>query len=280
MLLIAGCANGAGGASGGSDRGAEGPTRSSPSPAATLDPGTASACQAFWGDPDYTDPLSRELLDRAATAADAGPDDPGFYAMTADDLEAAFESAPSDAQQAVAPLADWFRTQPERGTDADMDAFRTAWTATAKLCAPGSAAAAWAVAPGKDGTKPAALVCADITDTPGTLTSYRNANVLTSNMFKVVGLYPKSVPAKRMDDVRATDELLAKEIAAVDDDGVREALTKIRAPFRAAIDGNMWSEGLREPLKEFGGACSHVGYEIPPMDDGSGQGDEGDGGLV
>ncbi|MGO2361562.1 MAG: hypothetical protein ACTH6N_10600 [Brachybacterium tyrofermentans] len=220
---------------------AEGPATGNSSPAeppsveepASADPALAEACAEFWGDPDYRSPQSRVVLDRAATAPQAGPSDPFFYAITGDDIDATFEQATGEAQDAVA---------------------------------------AWTLEAGDDGTKPAALVCADVFDTPGTLTRFANANVLTSNMFKLVGRSPQTVPSDRMEDVQATDDLLAAEIAAVDDAGVRDALTAVRAPFQDALEGDTSSDGLQEPLEGLGAACNAAGYSSPD----SGEIDNGD----
>lgn len=272
-LLIAGCSPdtpASGGSDGGSDDGS-----AEASPSATTDPALEAACADFWGDPTYRTPLSRDVLDRAATAPEVGAEDPFFYAITGDDIEDAFADVTGDGAEAAAKLADWFRTEPEKGKDADREAFRAAWDGVAAACSSTSVAAAWAHEPGDDGTKPAALVCADIIDTPGTLTHFANANVLTSNMFKLVGRSPKSVPADRMDDVRATDELLAREAAAVDDSAVADAIGSIRKPFQDAIGGDMHSDGLQGPLEELATACGAAGYEVEP----STQDDE-DGGLV
>lgn len=259
---------------------AEGPTTEAGSPAepstvdepSSADPALAEACAEFWGDPEYRSALSRVVLDRAATAPQAGPSDPFFYATTGDDIEAAFEQAPGEAQGAVAALSDWFRTQPEKGEHADVESFQDAWHGLADVCAGTSAAAAWTLEAGDDGTKPAALVCADVFDTPGTLTRFANANVLTSNMFKLVGRSPQTVPSDRMEDVQATDDLLAAEIAAVDDAGVRDALLAVRAPFQDALEGDTSSDGLQEPLEGLGTACNAVGYSSPE----SGEIDNGD----
>ena len=225
----------------------------------------AAACTTFWGDPDYIDPVSRQVLSRAATAAESGPADPAFYALTGDAVETAFADAPT-AEPAATELAAWFRTQPERGAEADSDAFRSAWEGVAALCRDHSAAAAWALGPVGEGSKPAALVCAGIFDTPGTLTHFANANVLTSNMFKLVGLGPREVPADRMGDVEDTSELLAAEIAAVDDQAVRTALVQVRAPFEDALDGDTRSAGLGEPLTGLAAACEQSGYAAPEID--------------
>lgn len=227
------------------------------------DPALGAACAAFWGDPGYTDPLSRTALDRAATAPQAGPADPFFYAMTGDDIDLAFDAAPTAAKESAAVLSEWFRTQPEQGTEADGDAFRTAWEGVAGSCSEVSAAASWAVAPGADGAKPAALVCAEVFDTPGTLTHFGNANVLTSNMFKLVGLSAREVPAARMDEVQKTADLLTAEIVAVDDEAVGTALEQVRAPFQDALEGDTWSDGLDQPLSTLSTACADAGYSTP-----------------
>jgi hypothetical protein len=240
-----------------------------PSAEPTTDPAAEAACQTLWGDPDYTQPLSRDVLDRAATAPSSGPGDPLFYSMTGDDVERAFEQAPDDLQESAGAVATWLREEPAEGADADLDALRDAWTDLATACAPLSAAALWQSGSGEDGTKPAALVCADVYDTPQTFTHFANANVLTSNMFKLVGRVPQTVPSDRMEDVSATREYLDQEIAAVDDQDVAAALEEIRAPFTAAEDGDLDSPGLQEPLDRLGTACSAVGYYVPGVDDDS-----------
>lgn len=250
--------------------------------AGSPDPALASACGEFWGDPDYAAPLSRVVLDRAATAPEAGPSDPFFYAMTGDDIEAVFDDAPEQARTAATDLAQWFRTQPEKGSEADRDAFGDLWQGLAAECADVSAAASWAADPEQEGDKPAALVCADVYDTPGTFTHFGNANVLTSNMFYLVGLSAQQVPADRLEDVQATADLLEREIDRVDDDAVRAGLEQVRAPFQQALEGDLWSEGLREPLTELGSACDDAGYRAPEsgeLGDKTNDQDD-DGGLV
>lgn len=235
---------------------------------AEADPSLAAACGDFWGDPDYRAPQSRVVLDRAGTAPQAGPSDPLFYAMTGDDIDDTFADAPAEAAAAGEELSAWFRTQPESGADADLDGFRAAWQRLAGACAEVSDAAAWTVDPGDDGTKPATLVCAQTFDTPGTLTHFANANVLTSNMFKLVGRAPQAVPADRMDEVQDTADLLTTQINAVDDAGVGTALDAVRAPFLDALDGDTWSDGLQEPLTELAAACDAVGYASPEPGEG------------
>ena len=227
----------------------------------TLDPAVVEACTTFWGDPDYTRPLSRDVLDRAGTASENGASDPMFYALTGDDVDAAFSGAPAELQGSANAVAEWFRTEAAQGAEGDLEALRTAMDGLAQGCAPVSDAAAWFHAPGEDGTKPAALTCADIFDTPSTFTVFGNANVLTSNMFKLVGRTPQTVPEDEMDQVEATLARLDQEIAAVDDDGVREALTAVRGPFADAVAGDLGSPGLQEPLEQLGGACGAVGYD-------------------
>lgn len=248
---------------------------------ASGDPALAAACGEFWGDPEYTDPLSRLVLDRAGTAAENGASDPLFYAMTGDDIDLVFEDAPTAVQDQVAPLAEWFRSEPEKGEAVDMAAFEAAWAGTARACESTSDAASWVLQPsptGREGTKPAALVCADVFDTPSTLTPFANANVLTSNMFTLVGLSPRHVPAEGMDLVRATDEWLTAQISAADDEAVAAALEEVRAPFVDAIEGDAWSEGLQEPLESLSAACDAAGYAAPgPMGAEEFDADEGEG---
>ena len=263
-LLLSGCAI-VGGDSGETPAGAGAASTSATASGDAPDPALAEACTAFWGDPDYTDPLSREVLDRAATAPASGPTDPAFYAAVGDDVDALFDSAPEPAARAAGTLAAWFRTEPEQGDAANLEAFRSSWEGLAGSCEPVSVAASWASAPGASGTKPAALVCAEVFDTPGTLTHFANANVLTSNMFKLVGLSAREVPGERMEDVRATAELLSAEIDAVDDDHVSAALEEIREPFTDALDGDTSSAGLQAPLDELSAACTAVGYSSPEI---------------
>lgn len=257
-LLLSGCAS-----TPADEIPSDAPTQAATTAEETIDPALAAACTDFWGDPDYTDPLSREVLDRAGTAPANGVLDPDFYALTGDDVEGVFADAPEDARAAAAELADWFRTEPATGEDADRGAFRTAWEGVAASCADTSAAAQWALGPGEDGTMPAALACAGVFDTPSTLTVFANANVLTSNMFKLVGLSPRQVPAGHEEELEATDELLAGLSDAVDDDAVREALAQVRAPFQDALAGDTSSDGLQDPLDSLAAACGATGYDAP-----------------
>lgn len=260
-------------------------TGSVPDPATTSestepDSALAATCGDFWGDPDYRAPQSRVVLDRAGTAPQAGPSDPFFYAMTGDDIDATFADAPAELTQAADELSEWFRTQPEAGADADLGAFRSAWQRLAGTCAEVSEAAAWNADPSPDGTKPATLVCAETFDTPGTLTHFANANVLTSNMFKLVGRAPQQVPGDRMDQVQATADLLSSQIETVGDSEVAAALESVRAPFAEALDGDTWSDGLQEPLTELATACDTAGYAAPDPGEMDTESEDDDGGLV
>jgi len=257
-LLLSGCAS-----TPADETPSDAPTQAVTTAEETIDPALATACTDFWGDPGYTDPLSREVLDRAGTASENGASDPEFYALAGDDVEAAFAEAPEDAREAAAQLADWFRTEPGKGEDADLEAFRTAWEGVATSCADTSAAAQWALGPGEDGTMPAALACAEVFDTPSTLTVFANANVLTSNMFKLVGLSPRQVPAGHEEELEATDDLLAGLISAVDDEAVAEALEQVRAPFQDALAGDTASDGLQDPLDSLAAACGATGHDAP-----------------
>src|SRR5699024_8653635 len=139
-MLMSGCT--------GADRAAEPtPSAAGPSPSATSTPDAAdaaalsTACATFWGDPEYVDPLSRTVLAQAASAPEVGPTDPSFYALTGDEVDAAFEEAPAQTRQSAGALSDWFRTEPERGAEADLDAFRSAYEGVADSCRETSAAA-------------------------------------------------------------------------------------------------------------------------------------------
>ncbi|WP_262425932.1 hypothetical protein [Brachybacterium sp. Z12] len=262
-LLLAGCA-GAGDGAEQTPTGAEATGAGTTSASIETDPALGAACTTFWGDPDYTDPLSRTVLDRAGTAPQAGPSDPFFYEMAGDDIDAAFEGAPAPAKDAAGVLSEWFRTQPELGTDGGPRSLPCSMEGRRRQLRRGvHGRELGRHRGGEDGAKPAALVCAEVFDTPGTLTHFANANVLTSNMFKLVGLAPREVPGDRMGEVQSTAELLAAQIAAVDDDAVGAALEQVRAPFQEALEGDAWSDGLEAPLAELGTACGAAGYSSP-----------------
>ncbi|MFC0675584.1 hypothetical protein [Brachybacterium hainanense] len=267
------------------------PTTASEAPASTsgtapvLDEASVLACRTYWGDPDYATPLSRVVLDRAATAPSNGAADPMFYSMTGDDVEAAFADAQPGLRESASAVAGWFRGDAAAGESADLGALQAELGELAAGCAPASPAAAWFAAPGEPGTKPAALTCADVFDTPGTFTVFANANVLTSNMFKLVGRAPQSVPADRLDEVEAVLGILDQEIEAVDDDAVRAALEQVRAPFADAVGGDLSSGGLQGPLEELGRTCGDAGYDagfgVQEQDRGGDPAeDEGDEGLA
>ena len=161
-------------------------------------------------------------------------------------------------------LADWFRTEPARSADADLDAFHSAWEGLAGSCQEVSAAAQWAVASGEDGTKPAALVCADVFDTPGTLTRFANANVLTSNMFKLVGRTP--APSRRIGRRMCRTPTICSPPRSLrwTMQAVRAALTAVRAPFQDALEGDTsFRRAAASRLTELGTACKAVGYSSP-----------------
>lgn len=269
-LLAPGCAQPSGPPNESASSG--GGTEATSSAPPSAEAASADACATFWGDPTYATPLSRDVLDRAATAAANGPDDPAFYAMTGDDIDAGFAHADSGTRDAAQPLAAWMREQPRRGQDADMDAFVSSWRDLAAACAPHSAAATWASGAGETGTKPSALVCADIVDTPSTLTVFANANVLTSNLFKLVGRAPRTVPADRMAEVRAADQLLTEEIGAAEPGAVRDSLEDVRAPLRDALKGDLHSDGLQGPLDRLADACTDADYFVPPSGEGDDEG--------
>lgn len=274
-LLLGGCSGipgpDAGPSEGTSDAGGDGIGSDSGSAGgADEEAADSEACTSFWGDPHYTHPLARDVLDRVATAPENGPSDPMFYSFTADDIDDLFEGDPAAAEAGT--VSDWLRTQPERGEQADLDAFEQAWDDLADTCGGSSDAAAWHAEPGEDGTKPAALVCYEVYDEPQALTHFGNANVMTSNMFALVGLGPKTVPGDRMDDVQRSAEVLATQIDAVDDDAVREGLEEVRAPLADALDGSTASPGLQEPLDRLATACTDAGYTVTYDEQEQGEG--------
>lgn len=225
-------------------------------------PATEYECQQFFGDPDFAAPAANDILAMGASSLTQGASDPEFFAGTADTVTQAFaESESASVKNAAEDLAEWFRSEPAKGENANLDSLESAYRELAKQCAPASVGAAWESGElNEDGTKPATLVCSQITIQPQTFTHYRNPNVLTSNMFYIVGLYPRTVVPEDLETVKNTLAQLEEQARLVDDDAVREALIEVEQPFRDALDGDMNSPGLREPLTKFGQACDAAGF--------------------
>lgn len=259
LLLMAGCnttATGGEPSDGGSS------AASPSSPAENIDPAVALACETFWGDPDYGNRLIRDVLDRAATATTDGTGDPYFYSLAADDITETFANTPDEARAVADALAGWFRDQAPQGATADTA--KPLIDDVASLCAPSSPGATWFLqADGAAGTKPAALVCADIFDTPNTYYAFGNSNVLTSNMFRLVGLGPAWIPTERMGDVEWTRDFLATQGSLADDPAVAAAIAEVQAPLDDALAGNQNSPGVGRQLESLGQACGNAGYRAP-----------------
>lgn len=258
VLVAAGCQGGS--------FGQGTPSTSSTQPSASaeqeLDPATEHACHQFFGDPDFAAPAGNEVLAMGANALEEGDSDPEFFASAGQNVKDSFaESQNPSVQEKAAAVAEWFEREPARGADADLDALKGAYHDLAASCAPASVGAAWESGQKSDeGTKPAALVCSHMAIQPQTFTHFRNSNVLTSNMFKLVGLSPRTVKKSDMDAVEQTNALLEEQKRLVDDEGVRSAVAELQTPFQNAMNGDRQSPGLREPLTEFGKACDAAGF--------------------
>lgn len=278
-LLVAGCASPT--TSGPGTEGAATTAASAATEAA--DPATAHACRTFFGDPDYLAPQSFEVLAMAASVREVGAEDPAFFASVSGTIDQTFAESSPAVHEAGSALATWFVDESAKGAQADAEAFAASYASLASACAPTSVAAAWHVEPGAEGTKPAALVCAEIAVQPQTLSHFHNANTLTSNMFDLVGLAPRQVRQADIEQITATNALLEAQRVAVDDNGVRAAIAEVQRPFQEAIDGDLASPGLRDPLGTLGVACDAAGYsgavDVPAHGE-SGEGDEGDGSTL
>lgn len=231
-------------------------------PAPTLNAATTHACTAFFGDPDYSAPGVDGVLAAGASALEIGGTNQMLFDQAAEDVRTTFAQSSPGVRAAADGVVTWLATEPAKGKDANVSALKKDLEDLATQCAPASTGATWMspTAAKKDGTKPAALVCADIAARPQLLTHFGNGNVMTSNMFRLVGLSPRTVKKKDMEAVSATLELLRAERKAVDDPGVAKALDGIAKPFADAEAGERNSAGLRAPLAEFGAACDAAGY--------------------
>lgn len=229
---------------------------------ADMGPATEYACQQFFGDPDFSAPAANEILAMGANALEEGARDPEFFASNAQSVNEVFAEAESSAvKEAAAGVAQWFTSEPAKGEKADLDALEASYRSLANECAPVSVGAAWESGTRSEaGTKPAALVCSHMAIQPQTFTHFRNSNVLTSNMFKLVGLGPKNVEKKNLDRVEQTNALLEEQKKLVDDPAVRDAIGALQKPFQDALDGDRESSGLKKPLVEFGQACDAAGF--------------------
>lgn len=212
----------------------------------------------------------------AASVRQVGAEDPAFFTSVSGTIEQTFAEASPEVREAASGLGSWFTAESAKGEGADLEAFAAAYAGVASACAPTSVAAAWHVEPGADGTKPAALVCAEIAVQPQTLSHFHNANTLTSNMFDLVGLAPRQVRPADIEQITATNALLETQRVAVDDDGVRVAIAEVQRPFQEAIDGDLASPGLRDPLGTLGVACDAAGYSGAVDVPAHGESDEDD----
>lgn len=255
LLLIAACT----GPGGQAQKPAEQQSPSASS-TATEDPATKAACLDFFGDPDYLSPKAYEILGLAGSVAESTDGDTQFFASGADTLRTVFQDADDSVRTDVEPLMAWFQDEAPKGSKADMGAFADAYRGVAAACSGYSQAAAFDADPANSGKKPAKLVCSELSTKPQTLGVFGTANVLPSEMFRVVGLSPRTVSADDMDTVKRVNDYLEQQKRAVDDEGVAAAIGEIQKPFTAALDGDMDSPGLRDAMDQFGSACSSAGF--------------------
>lgn len=246
------------GATGGSDAGAG-------STGPSTDPSRTAACTRFFGDADYHEAPAWRVLEGAAaiTSTDDGPSDGSPATAVASGVETAFADAPEDTREAAADVATWLRTAPAPGEHADLDAFAVTWQGLAESCTPDSAAATWAAGHGQQGAKPAALVCAEVFTAPSTLSVFADREQVALHLTSIAGASPQAVPTSAATEVAEASDLLTAQSVAVDDPAVAAALREVRTPFQDALQGDLDSPGLHDPLTELGAACTAAGYDVP-----------------
>lgn len=252
------------GATGGSDAGV-----GSTGPSA--DPSRTTACTRFFGDADYHEVPAWRVLEGAAVIAgtagtgpsDGGPSDGSPATAVASEVETSFADAPEDTREAASDVATWLRTAPASGQHADLDTFAVAWQGLAESCTPDSTAATWTAGHGQQGAKPAALVCAETFTAPSTLSVFADRDQVVPHLTAIAGASPQTVPASAATEVAEASDLLTAQSVAVDDPAVAAALREVRTPFQDALQGDLDSPGLHDPLTELGAACTAAGYDVP-----------------
>jgi len=247
------------GAAGGSDAGTG-------STGPSTDPSRTTACTRFFGDADYHEAPAWRVLEGAAViagTAGAGPSDGSPATAVASEVETAFADAPEDTREAAGAVATWLRTAPAPGEHADLDAFAGTWQGLAESCTPDSTAATWTAGHGQQGAKPAALVCAETFTAPSTLSVFADRDQVVPHLTAIAGASPQAVPVSAATEVAEASDLLTAQSVAVDDPAVAAALREVRTPFQDALQGDLDSPGLHDPLTELGAACTAAGYDVP-----------------
>ena len=225
---------------------------------------TSAACQDFFGDDkNYQYSLSSDLLSNAGSAKYDNMKDPGLFAITSESMDELFKE--TKVEENSKSLIEWLKNEAVKGSDADLGLFEEEYKKLADGCSDYSVAADWVNVDesNKPGSKPAGLVCSEIFATPMTLKVYYNQNVLTSNMFKDAGLYPKDMSSSDSEQLKRTQAYLTEQSEMVDDDAVRNGLLNIRKPYDDALnEGDYWSDGMDELLKPLENACINSGYDV------------------
>lgn len=225
---------------------------------------TASSCQSFFGDDvNYQYSPSIEILANAGSAKYDNMKDPELFNITVENIEGLFENTEVEGQ--FDELLNWLKNEAVKGSEADLELFEERYKNLAESCSDYSVAADWVNVDesNKPGSKPAGLVCSEIFATPMTLKVYYNQNVLTSNMFKDAGLYPKDMSSSDAEQLKRTQAYLTEQSEMVDDDAVRNGLLNIRKPYDDALNqGDYWSDGMNELLKPLENACIDSGYDV------------------
>ena len=254
-LLLAGCSSPRGASpapSAGS--GAASTTASATAP----DSASAQACTAFYGDPEYRSGAARDVLVSLGATSVGAPDDPTLLGMTADDVDSTFDKAGGRIGESGRALAEVLRKAGAAGGTLDADGAQRAWKAVATACAPASVAAAFAAGVAAPHSKPAALSCSAIVDTPQSLTALRSPNVLSAQALDAAA---GKGPRQRRVDVSS---LLATEVDAAKDPAVKSAI----GALRSAVDATSYADATKA-LGTLGEACTWAGY---PIDGTGGQG--------
>lgn len=225
---------------------------------------TNASCQSFFGDDNnYQYSLSIDVLANAGSAKYDNIKDPALFEYTTESIDELFINTKIEEQSDK--LVNWLQNEAIKGNEADLTLFESAFVNVAADCSEYSTAADWIAFDKSDekGTKPAALVCSEIFNTPMTLKVYFNQNVLTSNMFKDAGLYPRDMSNADSGQLERTRSYLSEQSELVDDPEVKEGLLNIRKPYDNALDnGNYWSEGLKELIVPLEDACIASGYDL------------------
>lgn len=212
----------------------------SASPSAAPDPADErllATCSSFFEDPDYSASLFFEVQASAdGEASDLDRD----VAQRVRDLDPDLDVLDTVARGAVGEVP---------GED-----LNAALTSLADMCgAAGNETAQHAMGTDTPKTKPASMVCADVLSRPQTLGAFGNANVVPSNLFKVVGLGPAWVGD--LDLAGAVHAELSSQMDASADPHLSELIGGIRQPLDDALNGDRNSPGIRQPLDELTAYC-------------------------